>query len=97
MHLVTYTRTRPVPRADTREATGHHIDLPGSSAVTGVHSPTKTLTVPHTLAAYRANHAHRAIIVGEMHLVTGIQSRPIPKCLAATHLLYLTDVTHTQC
>ena len=97
MHLVTDTRTRPVPRADTRQATGHQSELPGSSAVTGVHSPMKTLTVPHTPGADRADHAHCPITVGEMHLVTGIQSRPMPKCLAATQLLYVTDVTHAQC
>ena len=93
MHLVTDTRTHPVPRADKREATGHHDELPGSSAVTGVHSPTTTLTVPHTSAADRADHAHRPVTVGEIHLVTGIQSRPIPKCLAAAQFLCMTDVT----
>ena len=87
----------PAPNpCHTREATGHHSELPGSSVVDGVHSPTKTLTFPHTPAADRADHAHRPVTMGEMHLVTGIQSRPIPKCLAATQLLCLTDVTHAQ-
>ena len=47
MHLITDTRTHPIPRADKREATGHHDELPGGSAVTEVHSPTTTLTVAH--------------------------------------------------
>ena len=56
IHLITDTCTRPVPRGDTREATGHHIELPGSSAVTGVHSSTRTRTVPHMPRADRADH-----------------------------------------
>ena len=39
MHRITDTRTHPVLGADKREATGHHSQLPGSSAVTGVHFP----------------------------------------------------------
>ena len=35
--------------------------------------------------------------VGEMHLVTVMQILPLLKCLAATQLLCLTDVTHAQC
>ena len=61
MHLVTDTRTHPVPRADTREATGHRNELLGSSAVTGVHTSMKTLTVPHMPSADRADHGHRPI------------------------------------
>ena len=76
--LITDTRTHPVPRADEREATGHHDELPGGFAVTEVHSPTTTLTVAHHSATDQAAQEHRPITADEIHLVTGIQCHPIP-------------------
>ena len=96
MHLITNTRTHPIPRADERESTGHHDELPGGSAVTEVHPPTMTLIVAHQPTADQAGQEHRPTTTDEMHLVTGIQCRPIPMGFAADQLPCLTAVTNAQ-